>query len=294
MKIINMPRYRAFTLIELLVVIAVISLLAAILFPVFGRVRENARRSSCQSNLKQLGLAFAQYIQDYEGKTVAGFYTNVDANDMAINAGRGWGTAMYPYIRGNQLFRCPSDSSKFNSALTQISYAYNTNLAHGPSSNFNNPGLSIVATESQMNAPVRTILFTEVSNYSSDLTSELQGNNMTPATNGLTTSLGWSGNTLKCATGAMGNRSAPASQGTAWGTCTVTDGWGGGVSAEGRHLGGANFAFVDGHVKWMQGKNISVGRNANQPTSAQGTSPENSYSAAGTSNPDWAATYSVR
>ena len=57
---------RGFTLIELLVVIAIISILAAILFPVFARARENARRASCQSNMKQAGLAFMQYTQDYD------------------------------------------------------------------------------------------------------------------------------------------------------------------------------------------------------------------------------------
>jgi len=57
---------RGFTLIELLVAIAVIAILAAILFPVFARARENARRSSCTSNLKQQGLAIMQYAQDYD------------------------------------------------------------------------------------------------------------------------------------------------------------------------------------------------------------------------------------
>ena len=58
---------RGFTLIELLVVIAIIAVLAAMLFPVFARVRENARKSACMSNLKQLGLGFMQYVSDSDG-----------------------------------------------------------------------------------------------------------------------------------------------------------------------------------------------------------------------------------
>lgn len=67
-KILEMRAKRGFTLIELLVVIAIIAILAAILFPVFSRARENARRASCQNNLKQIGTAIMQYTQDYDEK----------------------------------------------------------------------------------------------------------------------------------------------------------------------------------------------------------------------------------
>jgi prepilin-type N-terminal cleavage/methylation domain-containing protein len=55
-----------FTLIELLVVIAIIAILAAILFPVFAKVREKARQTTCTSNEKQIGLGILQYVQDYD------------------------------------------------------------------------------------------------------------------------------------------------------------------------------------------------------------------------------------
>src|SRR6476619_7261623 len=66
MKFRFCSKSKGFTLIELLVVIAIIALLAAILFPVFARARENARKSSCANNLKQLALGFLQYTQDYD------------------------------------------------------------------------------------------------------------------------------------------------------------------------------------------------------------------------------------
>ena len=105
---------RGFTLIELLVVIAIIAILAAILFPTFSRARENARRATCQSNLKQMGLAFAQYTQDYDE-------TLPDANPGDLcNGGHTYGTLAFdtnnvlwadvlqPYIKSLQIFICPS------------------------------------------------------------------------------------------------------------------------------------------------------------------------------------------
>jgi prepilin-type N-terminal cleavage/methylation domain-containing protein/prepilin-type processing-associated H-X9-DG protein len=93
-----------FTLIELLVVIAIIAILAAILFPVFARARENARKSTCQSNLKQLSQAVLMYAQDYD-ETLPG------ANCEALDAGRCWNLVAYPYIKNTGVFRCPSDAA---------------------------------------------------------------------------------------------------------------------------------------------------------------------------------------
>ena len=89
----------AFTLIELLVVIAIIAILAAILFPVFARARENARRSSCSSNLKQIGLGVIQYAQDYDERMPA-----------TRSNGFNWQINLQPYIKSYQVFACPSNT----------------------------------------------------------------------------------------------------------------------------------------------------------------------------------------
>jgi prepilin-type N-terminal cleavage/methylation domain-containing protein/prepilin-type processing-associated H-X9-DG protein len=94
---------RGFTLIELLVVIAIISILAAILFPVFARARENARRASCQSNLKQIGLGIMQYTQDYDEKYPL-------LQDPTAGSGIPYVAAIDSYMKSSQIFICPSGS----------------------------------------------------------------------------------------------------------------------------------------------------------------------------------------
>lgn len=110
---------RGFTLIELLVVVAVISILAAILFPVFARARENARRSSCQSNLKQIGLAMMQYAQDHDERLTPGYIDFGVTGAYILPNGKPssstamlWFHMLYPYMKNIQIMNCPSESTR--------------------------------------------------------------------------------------------------------------------------------------------------------------------------------------
>ncbi|NUP99141.1 MAG: DUF1559 domain-containing protein [Armatimonadetes bacterium] len=126
-------RRKGFTLIELLVVIAIIAILAAILFPVFAKAREKARQSSCQSNLKQLGLTMLQYVQDYD-EMFPWHYWGPGSSYLwpsgQVTAGM-WHPSVYPYAKNIQLFNCPSNPNRWTGSYIGqgFNYPYNSNLS---------------------------------------------------------------------------------------------------------------------------------------------------------------------
>ncbi|MGC9004679.1 MAG: DUF1559 domain-containing protein [bacterium] len=213
-------RRRGFTLIELLVVIAIIAILAAILFPVFSRAREMARKAACTSNLKEIGMAMRMYSQDWDEKIVPMYVWDPNTGYRTW-----WMVLIQPYLKNYQILRCPSANYDWwcigSDAKCEAfpsdqgvpieqrhryngGYGYNWYWTGSPSDNANTLNMS----EAQLSRPAEIVA-------ASDSACVVTGPN--PSI-GLTFD--------------------------AW-----LNGWPGGNDAK-RHNGGANYLFYDGHVKF--------------------------------------------
>jgi prepilin-type N-terminal cleavage/methylation domain-containing protein/prepilin-type processing-associated H-X9-DG protein len=232
-----MMKYKkGFTLIELLVVIAVIAILAAILFPVFARARENARRSSCMSNLKQQGLAMIMYAQDYDEHLTPLSLSNtgIVLPDGSTHSTALWFQMLYPYMKNIQIMNCPSESSVVwtsGSYTGAIPYGYNytaptwvcssnCGVNMGPQ---DQSGASLAAIDDASG----TIMITDSKYYYS-----------------------LPGSTARTPENADGSACVAPSYSSS--KCTAA-----------RHLDTVNTLFVDGHVKSLQWQTIMGGTGLN-------------------------------
>ena len=220
-----------FTLIELLVVIAIIAILAAILFPVFAKVREKARQTSCLSNEKQLGLSILQYVQDNDETFMA--------SDNG-QGGHGWISRVMPYIKSVPMLKCPDDPTAPipNDPRVVASYGFNSSLS-----------ALLTPTTSQMaslTSPASTVMFFEVTGVIADIADPVaSGLDYSVSGNGGDGGGGYIPNPwAKYDTGPIGGRPYNA----------LYD-----KSLTGRHTDGANYLLSDGHAKFFRPTAVSSG-----------------------------------
>lgn len=263
--------------------------------------------------MKQLGLAFQQYCQDFDEKMPSGS-AGTGGDGYFSTTGEGWAGQIYPNVRNTQLYICPSDTTK-NPAppLYRISYAYNHNCAMPVNGVF--PPAYLGVPLSAFNDGTRTILLVEARDspvnvgalYQVRITDIDEGGYSVGVKSAQTdgaelvslsgssesTKASWNG-PAQCMTGWMADLGASTCSilHHSWnfGTGDPNSGAGGDV---GRHLVGSNVLFMDGHVKWLLGRSIATGSNAAKASDDEAT---NQRVAAGTAstNSRWQATFSVR
>ena len=204
---------RGFTLIELLVVIAIIAILAAILFPVFARARENARKSSCASNLKQLASAFMMYAQDYDEVLPSYRMGNFDPACRIQ-----WWHQTEPYVKNGLVFRCPSTRAAVPTDPSPGHGSYGCNLNH-----VSLCGSSI--SMAKIKQPADTLLLADAAGDGCHC-------------NGIPVD-GIETDGFPCTYCPV---CGPGCASVAGNTTAISS----------RHMEGANVAFADGHVKWLR------------------------------------------
>ncbi len=244
---------RGFTLIELLVVIAIIAILAAILFPVFARARENARRASCQSNLKQIALGIMQYTQDYDEKMPLTYRAKSGAEDpkawfQADQDGYAyftWIDAIDPYIKSTQIYACPSDPLKARGAVAgkvgQSSYGM-SGFMNGFTEKWVGP-----RTSDYMN-----YVYYGNGTQPGQKLSGIVGTSHKVLLGDMFHVSGYVGPIITTTKTSSNDYSYATPLDMEFGDSTT---WGAGFAPsnrQGRHFGGSNIAFADGHVKWMK------------------------------------------
>lgn len=194
-----------FTLVEILVVTGILTFLAALLFGAFSHLRENGRRSACQDNLKNLGIAMQQYVHDHDGRLPCGFVWEVDPSGIMV-ADFTWREDIEPYVKNPGLFSCPSyvaQNTKWTAPET-TNYLYNSGRLSVASAALPAPALG--KSETEFSGRTDVWVLTD-----------------------------WDKN-------GSPNLSTVPSDVTSCGQPFTGDT---------RHSGGANYTFVDSHVKWM-------------------------------------------
>jgi len=154
-------RRNAFTWWQVVLILAGLALIAVILFPVFGRKRENARKSYCPSNLKKISLALAQYVQDYDEKY------------PLVNSGKqGWVDILQPYLKNKYLFQCPSEYA--GDLIGTTDYYYNARLAGQEQSKLTFMSNTIMNGEGIGNSPTNYSLTKFPAGWATDSNSPAQ------------------------------------------------------------------------------------------------------------------------